>query len=452
MTDQWEELRENILQEIKPTSDDYQNFIDVIKTFQDTIKKIETDIPLMIEPVGSFAKSTYLHHDQELDLFVYYPEDMPKTGIEENFQHLINRIAIALERKGFKFTYQRGTRIYYTVTTTSGITVDLVPSRWVSKPNKKQPNATENSRFHVNLINERLTGKQKDEVRLIKQFLRTTGLYSAEKDGLSGYAVEHLIFDYNFLEFIESVAKWKQKTVIDTQNLIIDEKHTPRLSSALQEHPLVIPDRAIPDRNVSASISERKYHRLIALARLFLKSISYDWFFTPQLNRDQVNDILRFGEWIWFTTKNPQYSKARYQYTRSVLRGLSATLQNYGFTVIRSVVVTVSEGSYGGICLLTSQLPYNSVIRIGPSISDYKASERMVSQVSKSVGEKVLWLGNDYHWRYKSSPKYPNALKFIDHQFSKVEGYVDRACKIVSYNELPSSEEWWNELSKELYP
>ena len=84
------------------------------------------------------------------------------------------------------------------------------------------------------------------------------------------------------------------------------------------------------------------------------------WFFDPLLSHDQVEEILGFGEWLWFTVKQPLYSKAQYQYTRSILRGLCAALENYGFSVVRSVVVTVSQGSYGGICLQGSQLPHDS--------------------------------------------------------------------------------------------
>ena len=62
-----------------------------------------------------------------------------------------------------------------------------------------------------------LTPKMRDEVRLLKGFLQSTGIYGAEiaKQGFSGYVSEVLILNFNSFEnVIKSIAKIQENQVI----------------------------------------------------------------------------------------------------------------------------------------------------------------------------------------------------------------------------------------------
>lgn len=259
-----------ILALIKPTKKSEAVEMKFILNVMEKLKKeIKTT---KITLAGSFAKGTYLEGDKDVDIFVLFNHNVEKealegivrAGVENAFPNAFFQIAYAEHPYVRLFLGQRK--------------IDIIPAYELGHGRHFEfKSMVDRTVLHTEYILSKLNEKQKDEVRLLKKFLKANGLYGAEikVQGFSGYLCELLICKYNtFMEAMKNIAEWKERTFIDIENSVRAENGLKKF-----DNPLVVIDPVDKDRNVSAVVNEENYFTLIALARTILKSKNKSAFF-----------------------------------------------------------------------------------------------------------------------------------------------------------------------------
>ena len=161
----------------------------------------------------------------------------------------------------------------YLQTRINGYSIDIVPCFRLD--NGELHSATDRTPLHTRWLEPRLGGLG-DDVRLLKRFLMTLGIYGAEikVGGFSGYLCELLVVYYGgFWALMEAAAKWGNRTVISFSD-------KPKKFN----EPLTVIDPVDPSRNVASALREDAYSLFSAAASSFVKKPSMRFF-----RREQVD-------------------------------------------------------------------------------------------------------------------------------------------------------------------
>src|SRR6185503_494851 len=96
-----------------------------------------------------------------------------------------------------------------------GVRVNVVPCYDVEQG--KWQSAADRSPFHTEYVIKNMDGEKRDQVRLLKKFFKSAGIYGAEisTGGFSGYVSEVLVLKYGSLEnVLHAAADMKERQVI----------------------------------------------------------------------------------------------------------------------------------------------------------------------------------------------------------------------------------------------
>ncbi len=264
-----------VLERIKPTNDEIIELTkiadDLTNIVKDYLKKNEMNVKVRL--VGSFAKGTYLS-DPDLDLFILFPEGTPHE---------------TLETVGLKIGEDilHGTRMYsehpYTRGIYKGLDVDLVPGIDLLNTTRLQT-AVDRTPFHTDYILSHMNDEQKDQVRLLKAFMKGIEAYGAEPNtrGFSGYLCELLIVKYeNFRNVLNASQDWREGIAIT-----IEKRGPPMIG------PLVVYDPVDEKRNVASAVHIDTLSLFIVAARAYLE-VPSDKFFFPLDRKPMTRDDLQ---------------------------------------------------------------------------------------------------------------------------------------------------------------
>jgi len=144
--------------------------------------------------------------------------------------------------------------------------------------------ATDRTPFHTDYVRKLLTKTLRNEVLLLKKFLKGIGAYGAEikTGGFSGYLCELLILHYKSLvETLRAFAMYTQRIVIDIEGYYGGREKELRL---LFPEPLVIVDPVDKGRNVASAVQPQKLYTLVGAARAFLKKPNARFFYPPKID------------------------------------------------------------------------------------------------------------------------------------------------------------------------
>jgi tRNA nucleotidyltransferase (CCA-adding enzyme) len=190
-----------------------------------------------------------------------FPPDMPRKEVE--------RIGLQAGKDliGGELVYSEHP---YTTGYFEGVEVDMVPCYRLTSTEHLQT-AVDRTPFHTEYINSHLTAEQKDQVRLLKKFMKGIKAYGAEQDsrGFSGYMCEVLIAKYgSFKKVLEAATAWKDGETIAVEEL------GPHFDSAL-----VVYDPVDKNRNAASSIHEDTLDLFRQAATAYLEDPSERFFF-----------------------------------------------------------------------------------------------------------------------------------------------------------------------------
>jgi CCA-adding enzyme len=270
-------IESTVLERIVPTKDEMSRISETAKKLKAVVCNYlsEHDIDIEVQFVGSFAKGTFLS-DPDLDLFLLFPEEVPRKELE----------AIGLQ---VGHDVLGGTKMYaehpYTRGMYDGLNVDLVPSYNLTSTEQLRT-AVDRTPFHTDYVMSHMTDEQRDEVRLLKKFMKGIDVYGAEPNtrGFSGYLCEILVMHYgNFLNVLENARNWKEGTT-----LVIEKKGPPIIG------PLIVYDPVDQRRNVASAVHIDTLSLFIVAAKAYLQSPSTKFFFPEErapLSRAELERI-----------------------------------------------------------------------------------------------------------------------------------------------------------------
>jgi tRNA nucleotidyltransferase (CCA-adding enzyme) len=275
-----------------------------------------------------------------------------------------------------------------------GTRVNVVPCYDV--PNGKWHSAADRSSFHTAFMLESLTGQMKNDVRLVKEFLKCNNVYGAEiaKQGFSGYVAEVLICNFGSFEgVIKKIAKIKRSQIIGNASKKFDT-------------PIVIMDPIDDQRNLAAAISTENIGKFVLVCREFLKKPSASFFKAKPSSKKVLKNsfVVKFN----YKARSPDIIWGQIKRTASAL---STQMEVEGFTVLRHMAFTDEKNE---ACLIfefdSLDIP-KDVVREGPEFFSESDSESFIAKNSKK--REMLWINNKGKILSLQKRKHSNAKLFL---------------------------------------
>ncbi|MGQ9565350.1 MAG: CCA tRNA nucleotidyltransferase [Candidatus Bathyarchaeales archaeon] len=302
MSTNLEKIREKILKQISPDAERKRQIRSLAKKLR---KKVEASaekarIKAVVRVEGSVAKDTWLSREPDIDIFMQLPSNMPREEFEKN------ALKIAREATEGHKQVERFAEHPYLEAFVDGVRVNIVPCYKAKRGQWRS--ATDRTPFHTDYVKTLLTPRLRDEVRLLKQFMKGVGVYGAEikVGGFSGYLCELLVLNYqSFTNVLNATANWKYGQAVDYGGFY---KNKERELELLFKDPLVIIDPVDKGRNAASAVRKERLDWFIAASRAFLKSPSTRFFNPPKtkpyppreiaeqmMNRDSSIVFVKFG-------------------------------------------------------------------------------------------------------------------------------------------------------------
>ncbi|MCX8197986.1 MAG: CCA tRNA nucleotidyltransferase [Candidatus Micrarchaeota archaeon] len=269
--DKAEKIFAYALKRIKPSEKEMQRSFGEAEKL---IGKLQRVLPEAVEVrlAGSLAKGTNLKGKNEFDIFLLFPRHYQR--------HELTVIGLSHARRAFAGmrVESRYAEHPYLQVISGSYLADIVPAYKIEDASGRGT-AVDRSPLHTVFVNSRLNQAQKDQVRLLKQFMKNFGIYGAELrvEGFSGYLCELLVAKYgSLLSLMEAASGWSHPVIfVDGEG---DEKEAREKFTS----PLVVIDPVDPSRNVAAVVAQTSLSRFIFECRRFLKSPSSRFFFSKK--------------------------------------------------------------------------------------------------------------------------------------------------------------------------
>jgi len=190
-------MNHKLLKKITPKQEEIQNIRELIETIQLDALSIKGK-HLNAKVFGSAARETYINKKlKDLDLFIEYKN----LKDQEEFTTIFSTFLKNIELKSRGYLYYRGE--YYFKG--KSYFIDLLP---YCKTQKLSFYRTE---LHNQYLLKNLTPVLKEQILMLKFFLKKTGLYGSDtiKKGFSGYLCQCLILKYGTISVIPSLVELK---------------------------------------------------------------------------------------------------------------------------------------------------------------------------------------------------------------------------------------------------
>ncbi|MFZ0512128.1 MAG: CCA tRNA nucleotidyltransferase [Candidatus Nitrosopolaris sp.] len=349
---------------------------------------------------GSFAKGTWLKDEVDIDIFI----KIDNSVNDKEFGHLGKDIGLQ-SLKGYN-TYLRYSDHPYVEAVVNGIRVNVVPCYNVVKG--KWKSAADRSPFHTDYIKLNLDDEKRNQVRLLKKFLKSFGVYGADiaTGGFSGYVAELMILKYGSFESVLHAMSY-----IGPENNVISIDKPDESSVKKFESQLIIIDPIDHARNLGTAISAESIGKLVLAARSFLAKPSFDFFIKKEKkfsgNYKELYPNLLIVE---FSYKRRSPDVIWGQLKRS-LNAISKQLDLANFKVVRSICVTDEEETAAFVFLLESITLSTYTEKIGPKIFMMKETANFIlTNQKKSL---ITWVDSEMRVSTLIPRETTNAMYFL---------------------------------------
>ena len=365
----------DVLREIVPSEKEKKEVLFVTARIAEhlTEKISKTKLKARVEVVGSIAKDTWISNDRDLDIFIVFDKSTP---LEE-----LKRMGLELgkiELEGFTSETAYANHPY-TINRFKEFKIDVVPCY----DSVEIITAVDRTPHHTRFVKENI-GDLRNDVRLLKQFMKGVGVYSSEQKirGFAGYLCEILIIHYkSFENVLKNAADWKYGEYIDIKN---------KGSRKEFKDPLIVIDPVDPKRNVASSLSLERLCEFIHHSRLFLESPSVEYFhkkrrpFVKRFPESEVYVILFEGDML-DDIIYPQLRKSA-KYMSSLLEKNDFKPLSYGL---------FKKGEFSGIVFEIEKYALSPMVKhYGPKIFDRAHYSSFVSKYKESYieGDRIYTL------------------------------------------------------------
>jgi tRNA nucleotidyltransferase (CCA-adding enzyme) len=319
-------LEQAVLRRIMPSEEEEKRLRVAVSSVVGMVTKAIKRLKLRAEPVlvGSVAKGTYLTHP-DFDVFVAFPPDTTREALERQGLQL-GQFLKNKKKMWAEHPYTRGTHM--------GFDVEIVPCYAIVSADQKM-SAVDRTPFHNKYVLGKIKPEQRDQVRLLKAFMKGIGVYGAESkvQGFSGYLVELLVLKYgSFQDALMAVTNWQAGNVIALD----------MLPARIFDEPLIIVDPVDPNRNVASAVSRQQMAVFVHAAREYLKKPRIEFFFPKpptRASRQKVLDMLktRGTHLMVVTAAVPKVTDdVLYPQIRKALKAFEDLISRHDFSFSRS--------------------------------------------------------------------------------------------------------------------
>ena len=339
---------------------------------------------------GSFAKRTWLSKDADIDIFIKFKN----STSEEKFEDISKKIGFdALKNYSPYIRYSEHPYVEAKIRDTK---INVVPFYNVKVGEWRS--AADRSTFHTTLMKNSLTPKMRRDVRILKLFLKSNGIYGAEiaKQGFSGYVSEVLILKFgSFENLIKSVAEFKENEALGNSEKKFDT-------------PITIIDPIDNTRNLAAAISNENLGKFIVIARAFRKKPELRYFTNKKIKISKKHWtnllLIKFD----FKIRSPDIIWGQIKRTTT---SLSTQLELGGFKVLRSKSFTDQKKEAYLFFLLESIKIPELYSKEGPSFFRQKDTESFV--LKNLENSELMWIEKNNKIISLEKRKYTDAVKFM---------------------------------------
>lgn len=397
-------LLKKVLKKIKPTQKETEKEQETAKEIIEKIKTMKgSHAGAML--AGSISRQTNLKGDKDIDIFVMFDEN---TTVEE-----FEKEGLRIGKNVFRgHTWEKAYSSHpYIRGTINGFDIEIVPSYKVADAQKIK-SAVDRTPFHTKFVQEKLKENQKDEVRLLRQFLKGIKAYGAElkTESVPGYVTELLVIKYgSFENTIKAMAKWEEKEILDLENQLPKHEALKKFNS-----PLIVVDPVDKNRNVAAALSINQFARLIAASRAYIKKPSINFFFgkkTKLLSATQVKNCLKKEEPILIEIGFPKVlADIMWGQIKRLSKQLTAALEKEEFSVLRHTEWSDEKNSINFVFGLKANTLEKAKKRIGPPATDQKNSEKFLEHHKNQLSGPRIENGR---WVIETERKNSSAKKFL---------------------------------------
>ncbi len=330
-----------------------------------------------VQLVGSVAKHTYVGRP-DIDLFILFDVSTPRSTMNEIGLRVGKTILPVHEERYAEHPYVHGRF--------EGFEVDIVPCYDVGDPSKLQ-SAVDRTPFHTRYVKEQLTPGMRDQVRLLKQFMKGTGTYGAEArvQGFSGYLAELMVIKFgSFHDCLEASSHWKFGTKVSMDGM----------SSNKFQAPLVFIDPVDVTRNVASALSVDQFSRFVYAGQEYLSNPNEKFFF-PDPKRSLDGDVLRtyfvntgFKTVLVRCPRPDGIDDNVYPQARKTMEGLKVALEQAGFHILDKALLIESEVQM--LFLLETDVISACHKHIGPPVWMDTSKDFLLRWKGRSVGEPFV--------------------------------------------------------------
>lgn len=278
----WSELCDGILKRIVPDEAERRE----VEAFLRSIERILTDklrdseLRAVAEVHGSAARDTWISGDRDIDVFIILDDEYDRRVFPRALDVVKDYVG-----EGWVEAYAEHPYIRAQV---NGFNVEFVPC-FMFDPRNGLKSATDRTPLHTGFVIEHLVPECRDEVRLLKRFMKGIGVYGEEVKvgGFSGYLCELLIICYgSFESMLEGASTWTRGEVVD----LMGGADVTALRKRFKE-PLIVVDPVDLGRNVASAVSDTSMWTFTAAARTFLDK-PRETFFYPKEAPIDVQTLL----------------------------------------------------------------------------------------------------------------------------------------------------------------
>ena len=400
------------LQLCQPSPKEVQHLTEIAEEAMKLLRQYYSPMITDVVLGGSFAKGTWLKrkdiHDNsvksegctDIDIFIKIDVSLQ----DEEFDELAKKIA-KQSLSGYNPRLRYSSHPYVEAYV-KGIRVNVVPCYNVEKGRWKS--AADRSPFHTEYIRDNLDDEKKNQVRLLKKFLKSIGVYGAEiaTAGFSGYVTEILILKYcSFLSVLKAISNIKED-----KNVISIGKFDEDVLKIFQS-PIIIIDPIDSRRNLGTAISAESVGKAVLAARAFLEKPSLDFF---REKKERYNETFKeiYSNLLivefFYRQRSPDIIWGQIKRT---LNAISKQLCIANFTVIRSIGDIDEKGHATFVFLLEAITLPPYMARTGPHIFRRNDTTSFISEnIKKSL---LMWIDNEMKVKSLVERKTTNAKEYV---------------------------------------
>jgi tRNA nucleotidyltransferase (CCA-adding enzyme) len=329
----WNNLRRKVLEKYYPEEEEKKEQGELFNEISEYIREEEG---LNTFFAGSSGRGTFMKGDKDIDVFVLFPEDVEREELEQRGLEIGEKVFEEFDGE-YEVEYAEHP---YTKGVIGGHEVEIVPC-YDTDPEDIQ-SAVDRSPHHAQWVRQNLTEEQREDVVILKAFLRAEGIYgsSLKTRGFSGYLCEILIHEYGgFRELLENASEWREREVVDPEDY--HEEGLPgELEEKFSDDSLVVVDPVDPERNVASVLTEENYCRFIFRSWKFLENMGLNFFEEDEVELDRFElkkEIKARGDFI--VLEFPAIEEPDdivYPQMRKAMKRIREVLQSHEFRVFES--------------------------------------------------------------------------------------------------------------------